>query len=443
MPYLLPDGDAFEPNLKCAVVFYPDRVEYRRALWGAISQLTKWWMWERDELKRGADAADSWDLAYEATMENFGMLDQILDAIDEVEDLLRALQFIGACCPEVDVTEGAQYTDTVEDGVGDVPQNIVDAGYATDTTDWDSFEDYKCMIAHVLVEDVVQGLTMLAPYVNAAGVIFGGLATVTAIALAIIGSGGTALITGLIGGLGLAAELYELITDRDFVEDAAAAIAACNEDLVCAFMEGDGPADSKAKMDAAADACLPAAYASVFKLWSYPAKVKGLYAGRYDAQDTAQTLADRGYTVGSFDCSCAADFTELTTFGSNNDGLGNWGGGKTLAEEHVTVEDQTTAIQRVDVPDWHTAIRAKITVTAYLPDHPDDWGMRVKIESGGGELTFEDFELSEEQSTHELEYINPTGGDGTGNTDIGFRIWSTNSSRNVFIVSALIEVWQA
>ena len=66
--YLLPDGEAFTEEMACALVFYPDKKEYRQALGGSLGYLSTWLAWERDDDKRGSDAAREWKIALVMTM---------------------------------------------------------------------------------------------------------------------------------------------------------------------------------------------------------------------------------------------------------------------------------------------------------------------------------------------------------------------------------------
>jgi hypothetical protein len=53
--------------MTCVKVYVPNKVEYLRALTGSLDYLGTWVAWERDELKRGKDAAASWKIANELT----------------------------------------------------------------------------------------------------------------------------------------------------------------------------------------------------------------------------------------------------------------------------------------------------------------------------------------------------------------------------------------
>lgn len=100
--YLLPDGECYTDELACTLVFYPDKEEYRRALLGSLVYLTKWLAWERDDEKRGQDAARAWKLALECTLECWQMA-CLETLIADVEQIRKLLETKKDCC-DVNVT---------------------------------------------------------------------------------------------------------------------------------------------------------------------------------------------------------------------------------------------------------------------------------------------------------------------------------------------------
>lgn len=84
--YLLPDGDAYTEELACAIIYYPNKPEYRQALRGSLDYLGTWTAWQRDTLKRGQDAARAWKDANQLSMEciemeNCDLVDLITTAV--------------------------------------------------------------------------------------------------------------------------------------------------------------------------------------------------------------------------------------------------------------------------------------------------------------------------------------------------------------------------
>ncbi len=303
--YLLPSGDATENELECCLVFYPKRDEYRRALMGSLDYLATWIAWERDTAKRGKDAAASWKLANIQTWEccNMGFCDNLQTTLDALLAATTGLE----CCGDQDITDGRQFTDEVLDGVGDVPQNIIDAGYAANAADWDGFDDYKCMISHLAVDHVESFFREIAPHISDTGIVIGGIGVVGALVGAILTLVGLPISAGIIIALGAAAAIWTWITSegRDAVEDLADEIALNHDALACAIYKGDGVTESVTDFNAEVDALFTVLNATGVKAINLEPQLRAMYAGRYDQEDVAQKLADLGYDLGDYICSCA------------------------------------------------------------------------------------------------------------------------------------------
>ena len=317
--YPLPSGELGEDDIVCQLVFLPDRPEYWQAFLGAYHYMTTWRAWERDEDKRGKDAAANWREAFEMTMECWRMacLEQLQQ---DVSDILKALE-AGICCPDTDPTEGDQFTDEVEDGVGDVPQNIIDSGYADDAADWDGFADYKCMVAHIVVDSMEAKFLKLAPHVDSAAAVAGGIASVAIIITAIWTGGLSLLLAGLISSLGGVALFYDAMISGSALITLAAKISTNHDALACAFYGGDGSQDSVDDLKDEIDELFTVAEALLLKNSGLEIDSKALYAGRYDTVDTAEILEGLGYDVGDFDCSCMVTSDVSADFDS---GLPDW-----------------------------------------------------------------------------------------------------------------------
>ncbi|MCK4962633.1 MAG: hypothetical protein KAS19_09105 [Anaerolineales bacterium] len=303
MGYPLPSGDAYTDDLACIMLMYPNKPEYRQALMSAYFYFGNWLAWERDPQKKGADAALAWKEAIEATLECIEM-----NACETIIELLTDIRANTGvyCCDVVDISDGDQYTDEVEDGVGDVPQNIIDAGYADDAADWDGFYDYKCMISHLMVENLKGSTGMILARLDTAEAALVTVAAVAAIALAIATAGGAILVYGvalsaagvaglyaamtLLGALGLT----DLLEGLDEHEDA----------LACAIYEADGSANALIALKAEIDNLFNVAEAAFLKNLNLGPQLKALYAGRYDQQDIAEIMANEGYDVLDYVCDC-------------------------------------------------------------------------------------------------------------------------------------------
>jgi hypothetical protein len=308
--YLLPSGDATEDELECCLVFYPARDEYRRALMGSLDYLATWIAWERDSEKRGQDAAASWKLANIQTWEccSMGYCDDLLTTLQELLDAVKSQPI---CCGDQDITDGRQYTDEVEDGVGDVPQNIIDAGYAADAADWTGFADYKCMISHLAVDHVESFFRKIAPHISDTGIVIGGVGVVGALIGGILTVAGLPISAGIIIALGAAAAIWSWITSegRDAVEDLADEIATNHDALACAIYEGDGVSASIDDFNDEVDTQFTALNAIAIKAINLEPQLRAMYAGRYDQEDIAAKLEELNYDVGDYLCYCPEEDT--------------------------------------------------------------------------------------------------------------------------------------
>lgn len=266
-----------------------------------------------DPETRDAIDADVADLQLQLTMPT--NLTDIIQYIDEVESLLQALVQHAGCCGEPgDITDGDQYTDSVTDGVGDVPQNIIDAGYATGASDWDGFYDYKCMISHVMITNMEWQLREFTKHLDSTGVIIGGVATVAAILGVILASGGTALVLGIIAAVAGAATFWQSVysaTDLG-LEDLADEVNANHDALACAIYSSDGSSGAVVALRDAINTLWDPPASTILENLNLGPQLKALYAGRYDQQDIAEAMASNGYDPADYTC-CPEDYGEYST----------------------------------------------------------------------------------------------------------------------------------
>lgn len=252
-------------------------------------------------------------------------LDQLQD---DVAEILAIMQLGNQCCDDIDVTDGDQYTDRVTDGEGDVPQNIIDAGYADDAADWDGFDDYKCMISHVIVDQIPARLLEFAPIVNSYGAVAGGAAAVAAILAVVFGTGGLALVFGIVAGVGAVSLLYESLLEGDLLVTLAAKVVTNEEALICAVYFSDGDEGALVALNDAIDENFTTIEAIILKNMNLGPTLKLLYSGRYDQQDIAEILDDAGYDVGDFNCDCdiqLGEYSVTVPFLADKEGWANSG----------------------------------------------------------------------------------------------------------------------
>jgi len=149
--YRLPPGDLTTPEYECLILFYPKEDEYRRALWGSLDYLATWHAWERDEQKRGKDAAQAWKEANDITWSCYTMntCEQILDLLGQIEANTRV------CCGEsnyVSYQENTVVTTVIVPNVGTAPTTYGE----TAVTGWDEWLEYVCYHAHDYVDDLIE-----------------------------------------------------------------------------------------------------------------------------------------------------------------------------------------------------------------------------------------------------------------------------------------------
>jgi hypothetical protein len=322
--YPLPAGDLGEDNLVCQLVYLPDRPEYWQAFLGALHYMTTWRAWERDADKRGKDAASNWREAFELTIGCWRMT-CLQDLQDDVAAILAIMEMGNPCCDDQDITGGDRYTDRVEDGEGDVPQNIIDAGYADDAADWAGFDDYKCMVSHVIVAQLDARLLEIAPIVNQFGMVFGGAIALAGILGAVFSAGSIAFIYGLVAATGTVGALYANLLEGDLLVVLAGKVSDNHDQLACAVYQSDGDVDALVALNAKIDELFAPVEAVIVKSLNLGPTLKALYAGRYNQQDIAAELEEKGYDVGSFDCTCdypVGEYREIWTWDVDDDWLG-------------------------------------------------------------------------------------------------------------------------
>jgi hypothetical protein len=271
---------------------------------GSLDYLATWIAWERDSEKRGQDAAASWKLANIQTWEctSMGYCDDLYTTLQALLAATQALE----CCGEQDITDGERYTDPVVDGEGDVPQTIIDAGYAEDSEDWAGFADYKCMISHLAVDHIEAFFRGMVPIFNDAGIAVGGVGVAFALLGSILALAGFPITFAIIGAVGAASAVWYWIAEygEDAVEDIADEIAIHHDALACAIYNGDGVSDAISDFNDEVDSLFGAIDAAGIKAVGFEPQLRAMYSGRYDQQDIAEKLAEQGYETIGYICDC-------------------------------------------------------------------------------------------------------------------------------------------
>lgn len=226
----------------------------------------------------------------------------------KLDTIISQLGDLAACCGSSEVIYGNP-PDYDLSGTGLVPQPIVDAGYASSTSDWAGYEDYKCMAAHILVENLKATVDSFASLIETAGITVVKVAGVLASAwFAWITGGASIVILGkfvvsdfiiweALEALGswVAADLHDLVGD---IED-------IREDIVCAAVNADGLYAIKSAVDTVLDTELSATAAALVKLSNMQTKINAFFAPVYGDVDVAAWLANYGADTADYDCPCS------------------------------------------------------------------------------------------------------------------------------------------
>lgn len=348
--YPLPDGALGEDDIVCQLVYLPDRPEYWQAFLGSLHYMTTWRAWERDPDKRGKDAASNWRDAFELTIGCWRMT-CLQDLQDNVAEILAIMQLGSQCCDSQDITDGDRYTDRVTDGEGNVPQNVIDAGYADDAADWAGFDDYKCMVVNVTVNQMEARLREIADVVDSAGPYLGVAAALAAILGVIFATAGLAIVFGIVAGIGAVSALYFGLIEFGPVDDLADDVATNHDELACAMYDSDGDVGALVALNDKIDELFSVAEAVILKNLNNGPTLKALYAGRYDQQDIAAELEAAGYDVGDFDCTCDAfptgEYNPTFTFPVDKEGFeyGTWNNGTIYHEYHSLTQASCNTIR--------------------------------------------------------------------------------------------------
>lgn len=227
--YLLPPDPIADEEIACALVFYPDRDEYRRALIGSLSYLSTWLAWERDENKNGKIAAAAWKTALDLTLECWQMscLDGLIADVAAIRQMMGLLAY---CCDGTITYDPPTVVDPpFVPGVGDPPDNYGE----TPIADWDEWTEYACYNADSYVDYLIQQATSFASVSQTGawtlGLVAGALALLSFTGIGLPVSFALAS-TVLFGLLQATSGTFDSVADD--LEDA-------RDDIRCAIMLGE------------------------------------------------------------------------------------------------------------------------------------------------------------------------------------------------------------
>lgn len=227
--YPLPEGELGDDEIVCQLVFLPDRDEYWQAFLGAYSYMTTWRAWERDDDKRGKDAAANWRAAFELTIGCWRMacLEQLQQ---DVSDILALLRNQDACCGDI-ITyyDNSTYITIIVPGDGDPPATYGE----TAVEDWEEWSEYLCHNANLWVDELVRAAQTIATALSTGGITIGLLAAVIAAITFFVVGGVLALPLLMVVVFGLTVEVSSTVftTAATDIEDA-------RDEIICALLSG-------------------------------------------------------------------------------------------------------------------------------------------------------------------------------------------------------------
>lgn len=227
--YLLPEGDAFTEELCCALVFYPDKDEYRRALLGSISYFSTWMAWETDQDKRGKDAARAWRLAEARTLECWEMacLDTLINDVAAIRLLIQQQ----VCCDSTSVTYAPTTitTTTIVPNEGDDPEFYGETAVA----DWAEWLEHLCFQAHDYVDKLVHYGVTASNLFDAGGLTLDAWSSL----LGLMNFVGLSLPL-FVGDLMVWLSDFLLASTATWFEDVADDLESSRQDIVCSLIQG-------------------------------------------------------------------------------------------------------------------------------------------------------------------------------------------------------------
>ena len=233
--YPLPTGALGEDDIVCQLVYLPDRPEYWQALGAALHYFSTWKAWERDDDKRGKDAASNWRAAFELTIGCWRMtcLQELTETVQHILELLASRK---DCCDDnVTYLPTEPITTDIEPEVGDPPDYYGE----TAVSDWDDWYEHVCYNAHKYVDYLAHAGNQLADASLSSSIFIGLIAALLSL-LAFSGIGlpiAFGVAAGIVSGIVLTGTAVTFDDTEDSIE-------ASRDLIVCAIIQNTGLADA-------------------------------------------------------------------------------------------------------------------------------------------------------------------------------------------------------
>lgn len=220
--------------------------------------------------------------------------------LDTIIDLLGSLQIAsdgGTFIPSGD------YDLT---GSGDVPQPVIDAGYATGVSDWTGYNAYKCMAAHAMIDGIKVAILAMDEPIDQGFALYEVFLEVlqwAGIGTGLIAFGPITVSALVLAQLVLAAKDPLL----DEMQDLAVDVENRRDEFVCAMSQADGIANVAERYNGVVDTYWSGVTATFLKSLNINYLAQTYFMGAYGDADAAQAMADAGYDPADYDC-CEATF---------------------------------------------------------------------------------------------------------------------------------------
>ena len=362
--YLLPDGECYTEELACAIVFYPDKPEYRRALLGSIVYLSTWLAWERDSAKRGKDAARAWKNAVDETVECWTM-SCFEELIADVAAIRILMQNKKDCCDD-----NVTYFPTEEPTTEIVPLDGDPPEYYGETavTDWEDWQDHVCFNAHAYVDYLIGTSEELFNAVNVSS-LFLGLISSALVLLAFSGIGlpiAFGLASWVVTGLALSATVLTFSSTASDLESA-------RDEIVCAIVMGYSLSDAiESALGSGTDWDL------FYQFVDYDTATAVIYEGGYGTEYLPTETRN--------DCLCIGDGQFIFTWDTDEDGFDNCGDLTPLwvSPGHLSWVSNTEMFARAC--DWWVWNDLETRFSLTLPIQFDQIRFRFLLYTGTGTM---------------------------------------------------------
>lgn len=232
--HLLPAGDAYTEDMACAIVFYPDMPEYRRALLGSLAEFAIWQSWEKESEHKGIDAALAWKEALDLTVDclNMACLEQLQS---DIHDILLLLQNDICCSDNVTYGDQTTYITNIWPNTGSGPDYYGE----TAVDDWEEWSQYLCYNANLWIDELIKQANSFETVLSVSSMTIALFAyAIEAIAFFVVG--------GQVHGPDAISRTLAIIAGyvADLWGDAADDIETDRDDILCAIMQGTSLEDA-------------------------------------------------------------------------------------------------------------------------------------------------------------------------------------------------------